>query len=82
MKNIKIILYIITLVITNNSISLSEVTPSVPTNMLQQIVSSSFSDQNFSTPELQVPSYYTDWERGFQGNNFRPTIIENKISCV
>ena len=54
MKNIKIILYIITLVITNNSISLSEVTPSVPTNMLQQIVSSSFSDQNFSTPELQV----------------------------
>ena len=36
----------------------------------------------FSTPELQVPSYYTDWERGFQGNNFRPTIIENKIGTL
>ena len=36
----------------------------------------------FPTPELQVPSYYTDWERGFQENNFRPTIIENKIGTL
>jgi len=36
----------------------------------------------FLTPELTVPSYYTDWERGFQENNFRPTIIENKIGTL
>lgn len=54
MRNIKITLYILTLIITNNSISLSEVTPSAPTTIVQQIASSSFSGQNFSTPELQV----------------------------
>ena len=36
----------------------------------------------FTTPELQVPSYYTDWEKGFQENNFRPTITENKIGTL
>tara|TARA_Y100000817_G_scaffold310649_1_gene301605 strand:+ start:91 stop:654 length:564 start_codon:yes stop_codon:yes gene_type:complete len=36
----------------------------------------------FRNPELQVPSYYTDWEKGFQENNFRPTITDNKIGTL
>lgn len=29
-------------------------------------------------PELQVPSYFTDWERGYQINGFRSTVVDNK----
>ena len=34
------------------------------------------------TPELQVPSYFTDWERGYQQNGFRATIVENPVSTL
>jgi len=30
-------------------------------------------------PELQVPSYFTDWERGYQINGFRPASVENEV---
>jgi len=31
-------------------------------------------------PELQVPSYFTNWERGYQINGFRATVVENEVS--
>ena len=31
------------------------------------------------TPELQVPSYFTDWEKGYQINGFRSTVVENEV---
>ena len=30
-------------------------------------------------PELQVPSYFTDWELGYQSNGFRATVVENEV---
>jgi len=30
-------------------------------------------------PELQVPSYFTDWEQGYQSNGFRATVVENEV---
>ena len=29
-------------------------------------------------PELEVPTYFTDWERGYQINGFRPTVVDNE----
>ena len=34
------------------------------------------------TPELQVPSYFTNWEKGYQQNGFRATIIDNPVSTL
>jgi hypothetical protein len=30
------------------------------------------------TPELQVPLYFTDWEKDYQNNGFRATVVENE----
>ena len=30
------------------------------------------------TPELEVPTYYTDWEKGYQINGFRATVVDNE----
>jgi hypothetical protein len=29
-------------------------------------------------PELEVPTYFTDWEKGYQINGFRPTVVDNE----
>ena len=29
-------------------------------------------------PELEVPTCFTDWERGYQTNGFRPTVVDNE----
>ena len=29
-------------------------------------------------PELEVPTYFTDWEKGYQINGFRATVVENE----
>ena len=34
----------------------------------------------FEKPELQVPSYFTDWELGYQSNGFRATVVDNGVS--
>jgi len=31
-------------------------------------------------PELQVPSYFTDWEMGYQNNGFRSMAVDNKVN--
>ena len=31
------------------------------------------------TPELEVPSYFTNWEEGYQINGFRSTVVENEV---
>ena len=28
-------------------------------------------------PELEVPSYYTDWENKTHANGFRPIVVDN-----
>ena len=33
-------------------------------------------------PELQVPSYFTDWEMGYQNNGFISMVVDNKISTL
>ena len=33
-------------------------------------------------PELQVPTYFTDWELGYQKNDFRPTVSFNERSSL
>jgi hypothetical protein len=29
-------------------------------------------------PELEVPTYFTDWEKGYQINGFRSTVVDNE----
>ena len=31
------------------------------------------------TPELEVPTYFTNWEEGYQINGFRSTVVENEV---
>ena len=33
-------------------------------------------------PELQVPSYFTNWEMGYQNNGFRSMVVDNKVGTL
>ena len=35
-------------------------------------------NMSFAEPELMVPSYFTDWEQGYQNNGFVATIVNNE----
>jgi len=39
-------------------------------------------DYILETPELEVPTYFTDWEKGYQQNGFRATIVENTVNTL
>jgi len=39
-------------------------------------------DYVLETPELQVPLYFTDWERGYQQNGFRTTAVKNPVNTL
>ena len=33
-------------------------------------------------PELEVPTYFTDWEMGYQTNGFRAVVVDNKVGTL